>query len=221
MAFNIGLLWNYDYRRFGHWPREFPHDLRPQSWLCSALSAEIMVTRWLVSDGRPLSAPQLCNRSPYEDAYYSAWCLMSVSSEVYEVISQALSHVLFEDLLSVNGMEAVFEGLYRCCSCVRQHFLRVERKLEASVRRKGKQWTEIKRCWTRRHNVTVVTLKHAMHKQLARAQSYEQFVRLASQSKYAEPKLSWADFLVQPSAVPVWELKVDEGHRHCQDLRGF
>ena len=143
MAFNLGLLWNYDYRRYGHWPREFPHDLRPQSWLCSALSAEIMVTLWLVSDGRPLSAPQLCNRSPYEDAYYSAWCLMSVSSEVYEVISQALSDVSLEYLLSVNGMEEVFEGCYRCCSSVRQHFPRVEQELKASVARKRKQLRDV------------------------------------------------------------------------------
>ena len=131
MAFSIDVLWNYNFRRYGKWPRELPHDLVPQRLLCTALSAEIMVTLWLVSDDRPLSAPQLCNRSPCDvHAYYFPWCLLSVSREVYEVISQALSDVSLEYLLSVNGMEAVFEGLYRCCSCVRVHFLRVERKLE-------------------------------------------------------------------------------------------
>ena len=58
MAFSIGLLWNYNVRRYGKWPRELPHDSVPQRLLCTALSAEIMVTLWLVSDGRPpLCAP--------------------------------------------------------------------------------------------------------------------------------------------------------------------
>ena len=66
-----------------------------------------------------------------------------------------------------------------------------------------------------------MALKAALHKQLCRAQSYDQFVRWATASKYKDPRFQWAEFMVRPSSLPLWELKIPEGVRHCADLGSF
>ena len=145
MVMKVCILWNLDFPKQQSWPQEIPSILLPTVVRYTWVATEFMAILWLVSDEQNATGPQLCIRVPYDvEAFYSAWCVCSVSDKVVEMISDQPGEVPLERLLHVSGIDQVFDACFRCCDAVRQGFQHVEQELKVAVESNQGIWKTVR-----------------------------------------------------------------------------
>ena len=186
------LIYNHDVGS-KQWPEEVPIDIRSERYAVVKLTSEICLTVWSLPGDASVKRdePVLCNQAPYKDtdAFYSAWITFQAECHFAQFLD--VQDLALESLVGEACCQQLFSACHVCCKHVHKHFSTIEERLKPVVENNGKIWGNVRKCWSRTHSTASRALEAAKEGKRFRAQTLQEFSRIALQSIYGDVYLRW------------------------------